>query len=33
MKKETPVQAFSCEFYKTFKNIFFTKNLPTASAF
>ena len=27
IKKETLVQAFSCEFYEIFKNIFFTEHL------
>ena len=26
-RKETPIQVFSCEFYDTFKNTFFTEHL------
>ena len=30
IKKETVAQVFSCEFYKIFKNTFFTEHLWTA---
>ena len=32
VKKETLAQVFSFEFYKIFKNIFFTKHLQTTAA-
>ena len=31
--KITPVQVFSCEFWKLFKNTFFTEHRATASEF
>ena len=31
IKKETPTQVFSCEFYQNFKNTYFEEHLPTAA--
>ena len=28
IKKETPTQVFSCEYYKSFKNTYFEEHLP-----
>ena len=30
--KETPAQVFFCEFYKVFKNTFFTEHLPATTS-
>ena len=32
IKKETPMQMFSCEFFEIFKNTFFTENLLTTAS-
>ena len=32
IKKETLAQVFSCEFYKIFKNIFFTEQLRVTAS-
>ena len=32
IKKDTPAQVFSCEFYKIFKNIFFTEHLRATAS-
>ena len=32
IKKESPAQVLSCEFYKIFKNVYFVEHLPTAAS-
>ena len=32
IKKEAPAQVFPCEYYETFKNIFFTEHLRTTAS-